>query len=746
MKLKRQVVNPTLPLLQDLQQRQRRAQKQRDLHRSFIGIAGIALIVIVICSAAMYWILRSILVNQCIDSATQQFEQIQLEFDTINEDINATSTQIILDELCSTWLMATGPQQFDELELRKIRRQLSMYMNVDNRIGSIYLYNGIRSEFLCTDHVRVYPVDQFPDPGLVDIMNHYDQYYSRNLIRREVPNGAQTDTVYSYILSYFQDPVVTNAIIVNIDPDKLSLSMLSTNAMRDSEIIIVDEKGSVWNRFSGSALLEEDDSTALISQLQDSPKGYQDLIRNGRRFFVSWETSRVSGWKFIKISHWNQIFAPLNKLLICILAVLLMVLAAVLVVALYGSFSVRSIAQQLEQQKLTQKVASLVQSRSKGFWDELFHHTAQFTPEELIKNLEQEGFPLQNHPVFTLLHLQEDGESDTDPFVLQTIRRKCCRLLEDILNVECTAKGVETRSGVVVLAASDPVVSTEHFHRLFEQFQMECRGFTQQEFNLICHPIGEDPAAIPEAVHQLSGVLDQTFFYPAGSFLTYEELSRHRGSNVDYWKLDIETAAEHICLKEDNHRAFMEFAAKLSCCDSKDFRSIIVWLGIAVIKKWRELPYEIQMDPDEVILRLTACRKEEQVIQLFSQICAAIRIGRDSSRVSARTSSKISEVENHILEHYMDQNLSADYLSELYGITPNYLRRVFKKENGMSISDYINEVRLQNVLEQLRTTNESIKHIADSCGFLSANHFYTYFKKKTGMTPNQYRTQFSEED
>lgn len=64
----------------------------------------------------------------------------------------------------------------------------------------------------------------------------------------------------------------------------------------------------------------------------------------------------------------------------------------------------------------------------------------------------------------------------------------------------------------------------------------------------------------------------------------------------------------------------------------------------------------------------------------------------------------------------------------------------------MSVADYINAERLEWVLGELKNTDRPAKEIAEECGFASTNYFYTYFRKKIGVTPQAYREQVRKGD
>ncbi|MDG0808602.1 helix-turn-helix domain-containing protein [Cohnella rhizosphaerae] len=57
----------------------------------------------------------------------------------------------------------------------------------------------------------------------------------------------------------------------------------------------------------------------------------------------------------------------------------------------------------------------------------------------------------------------------------------------------------------------------------------------------------------------------------------------------------------------------------------------------------------------------------------------------------------------------------------------------------LSLSDFILGLRIEKAKKLLRATDWPITQIMDSAGFQTKSHFFTVFKKATGMTPMQFR-------
>lgn len=83
--------------------------------------------------------------------------------------------------------------------------------------------------------------------------------------------------------------------------------------------------------------------------------------------------------------------------------------------------------------------------------------------------------------------------------------------------------------------------------------------------------------------------------------------------------------------------------------------------------------------------------------------------------------------------------LDMEMLAERLGYSKYYLSRLFKKETGISVNDYLRKIRIERACLMLGTTGYSIDEIAVRTGFGSRSFFANTFKKYMGMTPVQYR-------
>ena len=104
--------------------------------------------------------------------------------------------------------------------------------------------------------------------------------------------------------------------------------------------------------------------------------------------------------------------------------------------------------------------------------------------------------------------------------------------------------------------------------------------------------------------------------------------------------------------------------------------------------------------------------------------------------------SYISRVKGYIEYHYAE-DIKKEELARIGMCSERQLSRKFKQQMGMTVTAYINEVRLNHARELLLRTDEKITKIALKAGFNDISYFNRTFAAAVGMTPREYRSQGS---
>jgi len=78
-------------------------------------------------------------------------------------------------------------------------------------------------------------------------------------------------------------------------------------------------------------------------------------------------------------------------------------------------------------------------------------------------------------------------------------------------------------------------------------------------------------------------------------------------------------------------------------------------------------------------------------------------------------------------------------VAERFGLSTRTLNRRFKAATGQTPLDYLQEIRINNARDLLKTSNLTIAEIADKVGYQDTGYFTTLFKKQLAITPREYR-------
>jgi len=97
---------------------------------------------------------------------------------------------------------------------------------------------------------------------------------------------------------------------------------------------------------------------------------------------------------------------------------------------------------------------------------------------------------------------------------------------------------------------------------------------------------------------------------------------------------------------------------------------------------------------------------------------------------------RINKATNIITMNYPDK-LTVKNLAKQVHLNTAYFGRLFKQQKGMSVNDYIRQVRVRNAETMLQSGNYKVHEVAGYCGFSDVVHFYNSFRTLRGFSPSR---------
>ena len=138
--------------------------------------------------------------------------------------------------------------------------------------------------------------------------------------------------------------------------------------------------------------------------------------------------------------------------------------------------------------------------------------------------------------------------------------------------------------------------------------------------------------------------------------------------------------------------------------------------------------FAIQIEQAQSIAELVSLY--EKMLQAYCTLVKELSVATLSSLVGEAVTS---------IRFNIAQPLSLNRIAETLGVHPSYLSRTFKRELGMTLTAYINTLRIDEAKYMLDYSNESVTEIASSVGYNDPNYFSKVFMKLEHVTPHEYR-------
>lgn len=113
-------------------------------------------------------------------------------------------------------------------------------------------------------------------------------------------------------------------------------------------------------------------------------------------------------------------------------------------------------------------------------------------------------------------------------------------------------------------------------------------------------------------------------------------------------------------------------------------------------------------------------------------------VENSASKGKCQGRSQIERILSYIQKN-LTRNISRSEISKALYLNPEYLSRLFKREMGIGLAEYLIQERMRLAQSLLKNTSFSISIIASRVGYVNFSHFAKVFKQEFGVSPSEYR-------
>lgn len=252
-------------------------------------------------------------------------------------------------------------------------------------------------------------------------------------------------------------------------------------------------------------------------------------------------------------------------------------------------------------------------------------------------------------------------------------------------------------------------------------------------------------AGVANAFEQSKKALSVSVFLGRNRCVTYKEYEEVMNQNQNKNEIDWENFlfAIHNCLVdkvEEYIREYVDLIRSSKVTDIEYLRlmtmNILTRAGTTLNKYGISLS---QLIGEERLYQ--EVRHINTVDEINSYLEQTIHTVMDyhESKKFRQGNKVVEEAVTYINENLFEPDLSLRLIASKIYSNESYLSRVFKKEKGISLIEYILKKRIEESVQLLNTTDLKVYEIADKIGFRDSHYFSICFKKLTGVTIKEFK-------
>jgi len=747
-------------------------KKEKSYFLSILGLFLVLSLFLIVLSTGLFINRTRVVIRDAFaERNLTGISQVSHMFDVLHAQIIPGLKEASYNNTLVTRLMYSD--NLDRLEMLAGIEFLDDLLMTYPLIHSLYIYNGQMNLFLTTSS-GLERADSFYDKEVLNLLKNYDRtYVDRYWPRVGITQNSQTKEEKEFqTLTLLMGTTPNNraplkgALISNIDVVELEKILRTDRDDPENNIFIYNQEGTRICHTGGLDQEYEDQIYNFVKK-EDST-GHGSLLPD-KNHLVSYQINYRLGWYMISVM-------PLKKLDLSILDVSRRILV-IMVSLLFFSFALSYLASRRVYQPINSLVRyvskespvqsgqglknssrefSFISSRYKDILDEkesleesleelqddyrieifraiLDGHEYHFWEEELA----QGDVELLRKPLSLFIFQIDDYYrivQEESRLTFQNKRRSLVQFIKTALNDDREVLIDKSSRNILCLLSGLPEMHRERIQRLQRQIL---------SVSSLSVSIGYDGRMSMEEkrLHQL---FDRALSAVNGKFsLGYNQFIEYSNQDKSTVIFPGEVADKLFqCIRQGNlsgAECKLELIRKnLIQATYQDFLQHIRIFSYRILNFLRDFDHP---DLQKLVQQVRSHPETLETLNNFQIFFMDILKSLISvtTRQNSKGAGHFREIENKLLQDFMNPSCCVQSLADDLKISVNYMRQIYKEYSGKSLSDEINRLRVEEASRLLKETDEAVKNLYQKAGFSNYNSFFTSFKKMKGQTPAMYR-------
>ncbi|WP_168118539.1 AraC family transcriptional regulator [Paenibacillus sp. HB172176] len=753
-------------------------------YRWIAAAALLAIIPVVILSLAMYAAAHNSLLNEIEMANRLLMKQVQERTDQILVTVDRSVSQHVTNDQLSI-LLHEGSLEDNERELAHVMATLAAMEILIEHVDAVYLYMVDADKLVTVDGVVDHPEAELGASFYSALLHNrelafwYDHIQKNNSGIANADGWQMIDGLWyaRKLPSGLSEPL--GYYVVRLQ--KEALYEVFQNTVLDEPVgmfrgglLAVSPDGNIY---ADSPLREFIEIEGIPGEVADwmnnkvipskVPLSVRMKIAGDTMLLHAWP-STDSGWIYISVIPYEQLIASIKHVRrIAVGASLIVAFAALLTSLLFSNRiygRIRTVIErlQMENEVLGEEVRESAPERQMYFVNKWLR---QSLDQEEFDRMKQLGFPMSGY-VYTAFCIEKNyvgqGERGTPAWgrtALEILQRESLGSMPaSVQGVFFSRIGEDLIGGVVVQSHEQSELLRSHLQLLGEQLLQWLDGRLALHSTLIMGFGSQDKSAaklyqsFEQAQHCLKQILlrpdMRIFVYDSGSMETQPPTYpfEHERMIIMHLRLgEQELAAAELHRFAESllmHRVLIESQVRTSFL-------LLLTSIMRLVPEDHRLATDI-LQPLEWYEKLQSFRLLPELLNwLHTDVFVKLieqnrRTNRQEEEQKGRPSDGITEKILDYVRHHYDEDISLTVLSDLFGLPEAQISQLFRKQAGITFTEYVTSIRISRAKELLLATDMKVADIACRMRYNNAQNFIRVFKRVTGVTPGEFRKRESQ--
>lgn len=679
----------------------------------------------------------------------------------------------------------------DEFMYQRIAA-LDTFVGTSSFLHSVFIYNGSMDRFyIGNGNIRA--IRPPYEEKFRAMLSEADQTTKLKLIPVDLGQSDGTFRKVDFFSYILFDPSakrgLDDALILNVKSQWLfdNLDLITREEGKQTgQAFLMDDDGRILNarnRLDPSVPELAERLHALLAKGETS--GYEIVKIGGTKQVVSFMKAGLQDWTLIHTQPYGEVLSQVQRLRYTTVLLTVVFLALALSIAmiisrrLYRPFDqmFRSIVSKAPNElreadqsrdemavlaglygNMIDRVKLADSKMEENKWilkrytlRRLVQESETMTPAEWEREARDQGLDVRPDGRFTICVARLDDAAALSRGATAGERRlyhyAISNIAEEIVGRAHAIAVVEPKPDHLVFLVHSREQAEESLQELLEETQSVVKSFYRVTFSVA---VGETFSGSRSLSAQYAKTLNQSvykLFYGKQSIITPDMAAKHEKAEEIAIPSDLERRLVEGIRSgnwealEPSFEKFVELAGAMSydnCIHSLSYLSIVIKRTVSEVNENKLRPIG-----SSDLYRLHAEVMEQETLEemkaVFGRVLQQLCASRQDEKEVDRNALLVEAIKEIVQANYKDLNLSLQSVSDLLKMSAVYVGRLFKKAEGLSIADYITEVRLEQTMPLLEKGNFTVNEIMESSGFSNQSHFFRAFKKKFGTTPREYR-------